>query len=675
MHLLLQWFLVSVFALSCWGVGNCLRKALFPRSNSFPAPGRHGLSFAAGNVVFSYCLTALGFAGLLLPSILWATFLAGMGVAFWQVISCRTRLRGSLREKKKIPSGEDGPAGGQGPRGEPDFRGSISNEEANDQDPVLLRQEWLAFLLLAAVAGFFILPAVLQASAPPHMRDSLVYHLLCPKEYLKAGAIQYIGGNLYSAFPKGQEMLMTLLLAIGGDRAAQGFPIFQHSATAAGIFGLVRWMRGPWIAVLCAAGYATVPPAVYFSGCGYVDPALVMAILASLIGITLFLHFWPEASESENMKGGLFLGLLAGWMVAVKYTGLIYLGLIGLLLLWRIKKEPARKSLAAVGGVALGALPGFCWMLWNWRNLGNPVYPFGWFVFGGQDWDASRAGAMSLYFSFFGMGTQPQDYLMLPWRLAFSGRFDTVLFDGSLGPFLLLFLFLSLASMILSRRFPTSRRMPEGFGWAILASAAFFLFGTQQARFWLPTHLLICLYSAPALEGFAARMKSPMVRRAIFSFVLIFSLGWNAWFLGNQFFSVGYFRPVWGMETEKAFLTRGVPGFPALEFINSRLPESSRTFCVWTGAYGYYLNRPYYTDTFLEDFTLKKTIDSSSDGLDLCTRLEAMGFSHLYVRLSLLEKNLEGQQLEIFRDFLNKQVLEVFRHGDFAVFSLRCHAH
>ena len=229
--------------------------------------------------------------------------------------------------------------------------------------------------------------------------------------------------------------------------------------------------------------------------------------------------------------------------------------------------------------------------------------------------------------------------------------------------------------MPLSRRFPTSRRMPEGFGWAILASAAFFLFGTQQARFWLPTHLLICLYSAPALEDFAARMKSPMVRRAIFSFFLIFPLGWNAWFLGNQFFSVGYYRPVWGMDTERAFLTRGVPGFPALEFIKSRLPESSRTFCVWTGAYGYYLNRPYYTDTFLEDFTLKKTIDSSSDGLDLCTRLGAMGFSHLYVRLSLLEKNLEAQQLEIFRDFLNKQALEVFRHGDFAVFSLRCHAH
>ena len=631
-----QWIVVCVFGLSCWAVGDGLRKALFPASNALPSPGRHSLSFAAGNVVFSYVLTILGFFGLLLPSVLWATLLAGVAVIFVRTI----------------------------------FRGARVSHLPGEKEITASRQDSLAFLLLTAVAVLFVLAAILQASAPPYARDSLVYHLLCPREYLKAGVIKHIAGNLYAAFPKGHEMLMTLLLAVGGDRAAQGFSVLQHCATAAGIFGLVRWMKGPWMAAFCAAGYATVPPAVYFSGCGYVDSALVMALLSGLAGIALFLHSWDDAFDQERIKGALFLGLLAGWMPAIKYTGLIYLGLIGFLLLWGIRKEPARKSMVPVGMFALAALPGFCWMLWNWLLLGNPVYPFGWALFGGQGWDASRSAAMSLYFDLFGMGNRLQDYLMLPWRLAFSGRFDTLIFDGAMGPFLPVFLLLSAASLIPSLRIPTIRRMPEGFGLAILASAAFFLFGTQQARFWLPTHLMICLCSVTALEGFGARIKSLVVKRAVFSIMLIFAVGWNAWFLGNQIISVDYFRPVWGLETERAFLVRRVPGYAAMDYINSRLPESSRIFCVWTGAYGYDLRRPYYTDTFLEDVTLKKAIDASSDGTSLRIRLEAMGFTHLYLRLSVVEKNLEAPQLSILHDLLSNQALEVFRNGDFAVYSL-----
>jgi hypothetical protein len=398
MNLLGQWIVVCAFGLSCWAVGDWLGQTLFPVRNNLPVPARHALSFAAGNVIFSYALTILGFFGFLIPSVLWATFLAGIAVVVVRTICFRNRVMCSVDQEKASRSERDG----------------------------------LAFLFLTAVAGLFIVAAVVQASAPPYVRDSLVYHLLCPKAYLKTGAVHHIGGNLYSAFPQGHEMLMTLLLGIGGERAAQGFSLLQHGAVTAGIFGLVRWMKGPWTAAFCAAGYVTVPPAVYFSGCGYVEPGLVMALLAGLTVITLLLRSWNDFSATERWKGSLFLGLLAGWMAAVKYTGLIYLGLIGLLLLWGIRKEPARKSLAPVGMFALAALPGFCWMLWNWIMLGNPVYPFGWFVFGGGDWDASRATAMSLYFNLFGMGNQFQDYLLLPWRLAFSGRFDTLLFDGAM---------------------------------------------------------------------------------------------------------------------------------------------------------------------------------------------------------------------------------------------------
>ncbi len=85
---------------------------------------------------------------------------------------------------------------------------------------------------------------------------------------------------------------------------------------------------------------------------------------------------------------------------------------------------------------------------------------------------------------------------------------------------------------------------------------------------------------------------------------------------------------------------------------------------------GYYLNRPYYSDTFFEDLTLKNFIDSSTSGEDLSRRLTMAGFSHLYLHLALLEKNMEPRQKEIFADFLAKNSETLVLNKDYAVLGI-----
>jgi 4-amino-4-deoxy-L-arabinose transferase-like glycosyltransferase len=629
------------FGLSCWAVGDFLRQALLAESSSLSPVARHTLSFAAGNVALSYLLTALGFAGLFLPPVFWILLLGGLGLGVWRIVGLSIERRSSERgEGKKIPKG--------------------------------IKEEKFALIFLAICVGVFLLFGVLQAAAPPCIRDSLVYHLLCPKEYLQAGHLLHIEGNLFSAFPKGQEVLMTLLLAIAGDRAAQGYSLLQHIAMAGAVYGLVRFVASPWTAALCAIGCATVPPAIYFSGCGYVEPALLMTVATSLLVLTYLLHSRSESSAGEaiGLRGSAWVGFLAGWMAALKYTGLIYLALIGFLLLWNQRKAPAVKALMSGGTYALAALPGLCWMVWNWVALGNPVYPMAWSIFGGSGWDDSRARAMTLYYDLYGMGKDPLDYLLLPWRLAFSGQFYSVQFDGAIGPFLLLFLIAAIVSAIPSIRRQLTERIPQGIGVAVLASAAFFVWGTQHSRFWLPTQVLICIASAPAIELLLRWANRRRAIRAGLALTVGLSLAWNMWFLGKPFLAEAYYRPVFGLEEERAFLSRRVPGYPAIEFINSHLPESSRTLCVWTGALGYYFNRPYYSDTFFEDITLKSFIDSSSDGEELSRRLAEAGFSHFYIYRSLLGKNMEPRQKEIFRDFLAKKAENLFLFKEYAVLEI-----
>lgn len=649
MPVLWQFVILLAFGIACWGIGNIFSRALLLESSTIPSVGRHGLSFAAGNVIFSYLLTALGFTNLFYKWVLLAILISGIGIAIWQLSVRENDLFGRRSHEDPLP-----------------YETNKEIFRENDQDKTF--GIW-SLIFFAIVAGFLLLTAIIQAAAPPYVRDSLVYHLFCPKEYLKASGLVHLEGNLYSAFPKGHEVLMTLLLAIAGDRAAQGFSLLQHLAMVGGVYSVTRLMARPWTAVLCTFGCATVPPAIYFAGCGYVEPALLMTLTVCLMTLTLLLHSGGEncSEEAVNLKGSAFLGFLAGWMVALKYTGLIYLGLIGFLLLWNQKRASAVKVLNSGAAYSLAAIPGFCWMIWNWDTLGNPVFPMAWSVFGGVDWDETRARAMAIYFDLFGMGKNPLDYLLLPWRLAFSGEFDSVRFDGAMGPFLLVFIIGTVGSTVISVKRQWTKTVPRGMGFAVLFSAAFFVMGTQQARFWMPTQVLACITSAPAIEHLIRLAKKGAAIRLALGTIMVVSLIWNLAFLGKQFFKIAYYKPVLNLEEEKDFLSGKVPGYPAIDFINSHLPERSRTLFVWTGAYGYYLSRPYHSDTFLEDVTLKRFIDSSGNGEELSRRLMEAGFSHLYVQLSLVEKNLEPWQKKIFGDFLTRETKELFRFKDYAV--------
>jgi hypothetical protein len=397
-----------------------------------------------------------------------------------------------------------------------------------------------------------------------------------------------------------------------------------------------------------------------------------MTFGGSLLVLSLFLRFREQMSIGGRMdlRTVTLIGFLAGWMPALKYNGLIYLGLIGMILLWSYRREASKRSLTVIGVFSLSAAPGFCWMGWNWVSLGNPVYPMAWFLFGGKGWDEARALSLSLYFDIYGMGRSPLDYLLLPWRLAFSGRFDSIWFDGAMGPFLLLFLGLAAASGYLLIRRRINEAMTKQIGFMFILSTAFFVFGTQQTRFWLPSHMLACVFAAPTIELLVNWARRKQTIKIILFLVLIGSLAWNMWFLGKQFFAVGYYRSVLGTEQEKDFLVRKVPGYPALEFINQTLPKSSRLMCIWTGAYGYYIDRKYYSDTFVEDVTLKQFIHASSNGRELSQKLIQAGFTHLFLNFSILEKNMEERGRAIFDEFLRERTHELFRYQNYRVFEI-----
>ena len=635
----LYWQLICMIAFggACWAAGDILLERSLGKDVVLPTLARPCLAFTTGNVAMSYLLTLIGFIGGFIPMVLWVVFLGGIGLTIKQIIG----------EFKKN-----------------DYSRPI-NQTIGKQTGK--KEKWVPYLLILII-GLFSIPAILQAAAPPYVRDSLVYHLLCPKEYLKAGQLVHLQGNIFSAFPKGHEVLMTLLLCVSGDRAAQGFSILQQFAAIGGLYGLTSFMGGPLAGAICTVAYATVPTVIYSSGCGYVEPALLMSLAGCLF--VLFLSTRSAGNGNTGLGYIALLGFLAGWMAALKYNGLIYLGLIGLILLWDQRKVRAKRGLGLIATFILSAAPGLCWMVWNWVDLSNPVYPMAWFLFGGKGWDETRALAMAQYFDIFGMGRNLKDYLMLPWNLGFAGRFDTIRFDGAVGPFLIVLLVLAIATTILLIGRRLVHPMIKEVGFMFVISAAFFVFGTQQVRFLVPSQMLLCVFAAPTVGLLCHSVRGKWMLRVVLVLVVIGSLAWNMWFLGEQFFKIGYYKPVLGMEEERAFLVRRVPGYRALEFINQNLPEHSRILCVWTGAYGYYIDRSYYSDTFIEDFILKNFIHASANGKELSRRLSEAGFTHLFFRLSVLINNMRSEQQAIFVDLLKSGAVQLFNDGDYSVLKI-----
>jgi len=599
-------------AWSCWGVGGKLvsRRIAGVRS----ATAGHVLSFAVGNIVVSYLLTILGVARLFNHSVFLALSGAGMLIALTHTVKRR----------------------------------SVFFPKPHLHDAGLL------------ILTPFLIPAFLLALAPPFMRDTLVYHLALPKAYLAAHGLTDIPGNFYSAFPKGQEMLWTLLLDIGGEQAPQIFSLLQHVATCLGIYVLVKSRYGAGAATLSVLGYGSTPVAAYFSGCAYVEPAMALMLVTALLTL---------AERKQLTTGALtvLLGATSGFLLALKYTGLLYAGLIALVFFAAQGRKDLRVPLRQTPLFALAALPGCFWLIRNLIQIGNPVFPFAYELFSGAGWDAERALSYRIYLHDYGMGRAPLDYLLLPLRLACCGRFDSMEFDGVIGPFALFFLFLAIAGAWYDRRRGQEPWLPL-IGLATLVSYAFFVFGTQQVRFYLPTQILACIVAAPALSVVLRHLKGKRGLRAAATLLLASVLVFNGYHWFAELGKLGVVKPALGLEKREDFLNRRVPGYPAIAYFNRTASPQDKILCVFTGNYNYYFKYPMISDSFVEDYTLRRLLDEA--GETPAAPFRQAGITHLMVNAAILAKSesLSQTQKVKFAKILKKFGTIEFEHRNYFIF-------
>jgi hypothetical protein len=269
------------------------------------------------------------------------------------------------------------------------------------------------------VAAPFVLVITLGALLPSYDFDVNEYHFQGPREYLAAGRIHWLPHNVYTSFPFATEMLTLWSMIVRDDwyrgAVAGKLVLALYGVLTAGAVGAVtRRLFGSTAGVFAGLIWITSPWTCRISTIAYTEGALCFHLAASLLALVLWRQrraiaptdTLPNPTARLDARCLLWLGALPGGAMACKYPGLISVVIPSALAVavfaWRdsqsrfqsdaksVQSTTGRRAL--IGrlwpwglGMALFIGP---WLLKNLIETGNPVYPLGWTLFGGADWDA-----------------------------------------------------------------------------------------------------------------------------------------------------------------------------------------------------------------------------------------------------------------------------------------------
>ncbi|HZW30104.1 MAG TPA: hypothetical protein VFF52_05310, partial [Isosphaeraceae bacterium] len=378
--------------------------------------------------------------------------------------------------------------------------------------------------------------------------------------------------------------------------------------TRAAWLAAIVYLSTPWIYRLAAIAYVEGPLCFYHA-------ALVWG-LVRLSG---------DPSLAPSRPWGL-LGLLAGAAMGCKYTGLVSavipFGILGLVASWR-RRGPGPLLAYALGwAVVMGP-----WLVKNVIDTGDPVYPLGYRIFHGRDWDEAR---------------QAQ------WQAAHGRRSITAaeLWGGLVdvagrsdwqSP-----LYAALAPLALLR--PGSRRMALAL-WGYVAYLFFtwWLLTHRIDRFWLP--LLPPLAVLAGLGGDWIRSRGWSI---LLGFLLAITL------LTNLTYDTTALAGLNEWTGDLAFLRHDIPRRlnRPLARIDAELPAQARILLVGQAAVFHVNHRVVYNTVFNQENL--ETMARGKDPEQFRRALLQQGLTHIYVDWKEIQRHRQPGGYG-FTDFVTRE--------------------
>ncbi|MGB9690229.1 hypothetical protein [Thermogutta sp.] len=393
-----------------------------------------------------------------------------------------------------------------------------------------------AGIFLGSLVLFGVL-LVLAAVLPPTDFDVREYHLQAPKEFFQMGAITFLPHNVYANMPLGAEMhalgAMVLLDDIWTGALAGKLIIGLYAVVGAWlVLAFTRRYFGSAAGLAAAGIFITTPWVISVSAAGLVDIAMSVMVFAGFV-LTWETLVSEELSESgvrpllprstakscpepprtvtgqvsskpiSQLSAMLAAGLLAGGTASIKYTGLVYsavpTGILASQFLWKKTRNAKILTIGILFFIIGTGLAGGGWYAKNATLTGNPVYPLGYALFDGVNWDAGKAARWHRVHSphDFSAFTLAKDLL----RIALTSDWQGAL----VVPF-------AIVGIVRLRRNELALYMLLQTGWIFLT---WWCFTHRIDRFWLPILPFLCVLCGAGFSALAKLRLMPLSRLVV----------------------------------------------------------------------------------------------------------------------------------------------------------------
>ncbi|HQO34291.1 MAG TPA: hypothetical protein PLG59_06495, partial [bacterium] len=385
-----KYALLLVFWFSGWGAGRLLLRRLIPQVEWLHSWAvstligwgllSHGLFMLAALKRFHFaeiaCLLGVGcVAGV------WEYFTGKMPVPpiLLRIVDCGLRIAGRGEECAELST----------PPYPPQSWGGRFWKTLGD---LLLRTPSavvLSVVCIALLAGSFF-----SSLLPPTQSDALRYHLTTPKIWLEEGGFLRIPHLSFSNFPMTIDILYAIPLAFELPSVAKMIHWSMLVACLGLIYRIAVLGGGRVAGGLAMAFFASIPFVPILASWAFNEMGLcAYLLLAVAAGIHLV------NTQTFSWRSALLYGMAGGWLLGCKYTALIFLFSLSLLLM--IPQFSGLWNWRRCKGVIVGSVIAFLvaspWYIKNVFYHGNPVYPMGIGVFGEGEWSAANAAFFSFH--------------------------------------------------------------------------------------------------------------------------------------------------------------------------------------------------------------------------------------------------------------------------------------
>jgi len=121
-------------------------------------------------------------------------------------------------------------------------------------------------------------------------------------------------------------------------------------------------------------------------------------------------------------------------------------------------------------------------------------------------------------------------------------------------------------------------------------------------------------------------------KKAIFTVLTVFiivSLGFNGYHIIRDFRKIRPLGIVSGLEERESFLNRMIHSYSMFQHVNNHLPGNTKLFFIYMKNLGYLCDRPYYSDSMFESYTIEKILARSATPEEVSLALSKRGFTHI----------------------------------------------